>query len=101
MSHLSFSELLKHHVPLSAAEAVQLTLAVAHLLDERRSDDPAVQVPGDDFIILGNTGHVTFTTVDRSTDPDESFALAALTRRLLQLDDSATTDRRGRVPVGC
>jgi hypothetical protein len=100
MPHLSFSELVKHHVPLSAAEAVQLTLAVAHLLDARRIKDPALQVPGDDFILLGNTGQVTFTTVDRSTDPDASRALAALTRRLLQLDDSAAGDGRGRVPGG-
>jgi hypothetical protein len=100
MPHLSFSELIKHHVPLSAAEAVELTLAVGRLLDARRTDDPALQVPGDEFILLGNTGHVTFTTVHRSTDPDESSALAALTRRLLQLDDSASTDRRRRIPGG-
>ena len=100
MPHLSFSELIHHRVPLSAAEAVQLTMAVAHLLDARRTGDPALQVPGDEFILLGNTGHVTFTTVDRSTDPDESSALAALARRLLQLDDSSKVDRRGRVPGG-
>jgi hypothetical protein len=100
MPHLSFSELMNHHVPLSAAEAIQLTLAVANLLDARRLEDPSLQVPGDEFILLGNTGQVTFTTVDRSTDQDENPALAALTRRLLQLDDSAPHDRRGRVPGG-
>ena len=100
MPHLSFSELIRDRVPLSAAEAVQLTLAVADLLDARRLEDPSLQVPGDDFILLGNTGQVTFTTVDRSTDPDESPALAALARRLLHLDDSSPTDRRGRVPGG-
>ena len=100
MPHLSFTELIKHHVPLSAAEAVQLTLAVAHLLDSRRTDDTTLQVPGDDLILLGNTGHVAFATVHRSTDRDETPALAALTRRLLQLDDSAPIERRGRVPGG-
>ena len=100
MSHLSFSELIHHHVPLSAGEAVQLTLAVAQVLDARRMEDPALQVPGDEFILLGNTGQVTFSTVDRSTDLEESSALSALTRRLLQLDDSSPVDRRGRVPGG-
>jgi hypothetical protein len=100
MPHLSFSELIKLRVPLTAEEAVALTLAAAYVLDTRRVANTAVQVPGDEFILLGNTGHVTFTSVEVSTDQDESTALAALLRRLLQLDESGANDRRGRVPGG-
>ncbi len=101
MPHLSFSELIKLRVPLTAAEAVALTLAAAYVLDMRRVANSAVQVPGDEFILLGNTGDVTFTSVEVSTDQDESTALAALLRRLLQLDEeSGANDRRGRVPGG-
>ncbi len=98
MPHLSFSELVKHRVPLTATEAVALTLAVAHALDTRRAENASYQVPGDEFILLGNTGHVTFTGVHVSTAADESAALAALLRRLLQLDESDAAGRGARVP---
>jgi hypothetical protein len=98
MPHLSFSELIKHRVPLTAAEAVALTLAVARALDMRRADHASDPVPGDDSILLDNTGQVTLAGVHVSTDADESAALAALLRRLLQLDESDAGERRGRVP---
>jgi hypothetical protein len=98
MRHLSFSELIEHRVPLTAAEAVALTLAVAHALDTRRAEHASHQVPGDESILLGNTGQVTFTGVHVSTPEDESAALASLLRRLLQLDESETAGRGGPVP---
>jgi len=100
MRYLSFAELVRHRVPLTPAEAVELTLAVADLLNARRAENSSFQVPGDEFILLGNTGQVIFTSVDGSTDPDETSALAALLRRLLQLDEPSATDRRRRVPGG-
>ena len=100
MPHLSFSELIKHGVPLTAAEAVALTLAVAQALDTRRAEHASHQLPGDEFILLGNTGHITFAGVHVSTDADESAALAALLRRLLRLDGSDAAERGGRVPGG-
>jgi Tol biopolymer transport system component len=100
MQHVTFAELIKHRVPLAASEAVELTLAVAHLLDNRQAGGAVAHVPDDECILLGNTGQVTFTSVDGSTATDESSALSALVRRLLQLDEPAAGDRRKRVPGG-
>ena len=100
MPYLSFADLIRHRVPLSAPEAVALTLAVARVLDARREPGGALQVPGDDTILLSNTGDVTFGSVGRSTEQEEISGLASLLRRLLQLDVQAGRDRRGRVPGG-
>jgi Tol biopolymer transport system component len=100
MTYLSFAALIAHRVPLTAAEAVTLTLAVACLLDARRTTPREAQLPSDEHLLLSNTGQVTFKTVDGSTHQDETTALAALLRRLLQLDESDGVERRGRVPGG-
>ena len=100
MADLSFADLIESRVPLTAAEAVELTLAVARVLDTRRLTDAVLQVPGDERILLHRAGQVTFTTVSGSTDSDEISALAGLTRRLLQLDDPDAPDKRRLVPGG-
>ena len=98
MPHLSFAELIEQAVPLTTAEAVELTLAVAYVLDAQRVDNPSPRVPGEEAILLGNTGEVTFTTVSASADGDDTAALATLLRQLLQLHEWGALDRRGRVP---
>jgi Tol biopolymer transport system component len=99
MPYLSFADLIRHRVPLSAREAVALTLAVARVLDARRGPGDALRLPGDHEILLNNTGDVTFGGVSPSTEQEEIVALASLLRRLLQLD-MPDRDRRGRVPGG-
>lgn len=100
MPYLSFADLIRHRVPLSAPEAAALTLAVARVLDVRRDGECGLHVPGDDRLLLSNTGDVTFGGVEPSTEQEEIAGLASLLRRLLQLDTPGVRDRRGRVPGG-
>jgi hypothetical protein len=98
MPHLSFADIIRERVPLTPSEAVALTLAVADVLDARRVFADDLPVPPDEGLLLSSTGEISVATVEGLTDEDETTCLAALLRRLLQLDDSATLDRRGRVP---
>jgi hypothetical protein len=100
MAYLTLAELIRHGVPLSPAEAIALTLAVARVLDRRRADGDGVHVPDDERLLLSNAGDVIFGSVEGSTEQEEIFALASLLRRLLQLDARGAHDRRGRVPGG-
>ena len=77
-----------------------MVLAVTRVLDSRRDPGQALHVPDDDQLLLSNTGEVTFGSVRPSTEQEEISGLAALLRRLLQLDSAEVRDRRGRVPGG-
>ncbi len=100
MSRISFADLVATRVPLSCAEAVALTLAAADAVEERGGGPLAA----DDCLVLSSTGHVALENVPNETgpyDPTETTAgLAALTRRLLRLDDPDAGDRRQRAPGG-
>jgi hypothetical protein len=96
MSQLKFSDLIDASVPLSPAEAVALTLAVADAVGV-----DAVKLPPDTALLLSSTGHVSLEGVSVSGEEDTrrmTAQLAALARRLLQLDKRGTVDRRKRVP---
>src|SRR5688572_17886110 len=99
MTQLKFSDLIDTTIPLSAAEAVGLTLAVADALAERSLSD----VPPDTAILLSSTGQVTLESVTKSDDEDIGQTtiaqLSGLMRRLLQLDKVSSLDRRKRVPA--
>ena len=98
MSQLKFSDLIETPVPLSPAEVVALTLAVADVLAERSRSD----LPPDNAILLSSTGQVSIESVSERDDEDTGQStvaqLASLTRRLLQLDKVGSVDRRKRVP---
>jgi Tol biopolymer transport system component len=100
MSRLNFSELIDAPILLSPAEAVALTLAVANAVAEQGF----AALPADEELFLSSTGQVSLGRVNRcdaEDTPERRCAqLAALTRRLLQLDKSGTVDRRRRVPGG-
>jgi hypothetical protein len=89
-AELSFAELIERGVPLSAAEAVALTLAAW---------DSGAALPGDSAILLSSTGQVT-CAADRPPREDDPARVAGLLHRLLRLDEADAGDRRGRVPGG-
>jgi hypothetical protein len=100
MSRISFADLVATRVPLSAAEAVALTLSVADALGE-----PAGRaLPPDHSIVLDSTGQVTLERAAGApgavAGSETTAGLASLTRRLLRLDDPNAGDRRQRVPGG-
>jgi hypothetical protein len=100
MSQLKFADLIDTPVTVSCEEAVALTLAVADALTERK----LAHVPEDAGIILNSTGRVSLESVTGSNEEDTRTGnvlaqLAALTRRLLQLDRADSGDRRKRVPA--
>lgn len=100
MSHLKFSDLIATPVALSHEEAVALTLAAADAIAERR----LANAPNDDDLILSSTGRVSLESVSKSNEGDTHSGsviaqLAALTRRLMQLDNAESGDRRKRVPA--
>jgi hypothetical protein len=101
MSRLNFSELIDAPVLLSPTEAAALTLAVADAVREQAIN----WIPPDEELFLSSTGQVSLGQVIHSEDGDTTVdalctQLAALTRRLLQLDKPGTVDRRRRVPGG-
>jgi hypothetical protein len=100
MSQLKFSDLIETAVTVSPAEAVALTLAVADAIAELGLTD----LPKDDELVLSSTGRVSLESVSKSDETDTPRGsvmaqLAALTRRLLQLDKAESGDRRKRVPA--
>jgi Tol biopolymer transport system component len=99
MSQLKFSDLIETAVTLSDGEAVALTLAVADAVAQRG----LTELPNDNELILSSTGRVSLESVSQSDEGDKARGsaipqLAALTRRLLQLDNAESGDRRKRVP---
>src|SRR5687768_12127934 len=104
MPQISISELIATGVALSASEAVTLALAVADVLGERR----VAMLPPDHQLFLSSTGQVSFESLTVWTDQDDrartsvdiTAQLASLIRRLLQLDEPGSGDRRHRVPGG-
>lgn len=100
MSQLKFSDLIDTAVALSHGEAVALALAVADAIAER----DLANLPNDDQLILSSTGRVSVESVSKSDEGDTPRGsvmaqLADLTRRLMQLDNAASGDRRKRVPA--
>jgi hypothetical protein len=99
MSQLKLSDLIDTPAPLSHGDAVAITLAVADALARRA----LMHVPSDDEILLSSTGRVSLEGVSQSdgedTDRGRTAQLAALTRRLLQLDKRGSIERRKRVPA--
>ncbi len=104
MLRISISDLIATGVPVSPAEGVALTLAVADAL----ADHACNRLPSDENILLSSNGQVSIESVSPSTDVDDSPCnessvtadLAAMLRRILQLDEPASGDRRRRVPGG-
>lgn len=100
MTHLKLSDLIDRPVPLSSEEAVALTLGVATAV----TAGDRTALPPDERILLSSTGQVSLDAVhdvdseDTTTEP-LTAQLAALTRRLLQLDRPGAVDRRRRVPA--
>lgn len=98
MSQLRFSDLIATPVLLSPAEAVALTAAAADAL----AAGGRICLPEDERILLSSTGQVSFECVrdenGEATGGSSTSQLAALTRRLLQLDKARSVDRRRRVP---
>jgi Tol biopolymer transport system component len=104
MLRISISDLIATGVPVSPAEGVALTLAVADAL----ADHALNRLPGDEHILLSSNGQVSLDDVSPSTDVDNTGGnessitadLAAMLRRILQLDEPMSGDRRRRVPGG-
>ena len=92
---ISYSEIVRRHGCVSAAEAVTLALAAAGALDGM--DETAALLPPADQIRLSGTGLVTLHSLEEATaDHDGARRLAALLRALLGMD--GPTARRMRVP---
>jgi Tol biopolymer transport system component len=102
MLRISISDLITPGVPVSPAEGVALTLAVADAL----TDCGVRMMPSDEQILLSSNGHVVIETVSASTDvssigaekPYGAADLASMLHRLLQLEDDPSNERRRRVP---
>jgi hypothetical protein len=86
MPHLTVADLVSRRVPLAASEAAALTLAVARVMDSQRAAGQRVRLPDDEWILLNSRGEVSLVEVHRAQEVDETAALSALLRRLLQLD---------------
>src|SRR4026208_1300267 len=81
MTHLTIADVVLRRVPLTAREAVTLTLAVAREWDRQRAIHGPVSLPGIDLICLHDTGAVSFPVTPGSTGATSS--LASLLSRLL------------------
>ena len=102
MLRISIADLIATGVPVSPAEGVALTLAVADAL----ADSAATRLPSDEHIVLSSNGQVLLEDVSLSTDVEQAGEsgspltadLAAMLRRVLQLEDPPSGDRRRQVP---
>ena len=99
MAHLSFAELLQRQVPLSAGEAVALTLAAAAAADSHGSETQRVAVPDIEQLLLSSTGHVSFGPGPFPPHDDPAAALVFVLTRLLGIDEQRG-DSSGRIPGG-
>lgn len=89
-AQLTFAELIDRGVPLSAAEAATLVLAVSRL-----------PMAAEEEIVLDSSGEVTLCASDpRTFGPPDPRTLAQLLHRLLRLDEPGSGERRGRIPGG-
>jgi hypothetical protein len=100
MGNLTFADLMARRVPLAASEAAALTLAVARLMDVRRTSGQRVRLPDDEWILLSSNGEVSIVEVHGSLEYDETTSLSALLRRLLRLDERLPAGRHAIVPGG-
>ena len=99
MLRITVADLIETGVAISHAEAAALTLAVLDLLTASGGS----RIPPDEQIFLSSTGHLTFGSVTVSSDgveedPNVAAQLSKFLRRLLQLDERTSGDRRRRVP---
>jgi len=85
MTHVTIADVILRSVPLTAREAVTLTLAVAREWDRQRAIHGPVSLPEDNSIQLHKSGDVSFAVAPGSSSA--SNTLGALLGRLLGTDE--------------
>jgi len=86
MNHVTIADVILRRVPLTAREAVTLTLAVAREWDRHRGGHGAVSLPEDDAIQLHEGGDVSFLVTPGSSSATNT--LGSLLGRLLGTDET-------------
>ena len=86
MRHVTIADVILRRVPLTAREAVTLTLAVAREWDRQRAGHDPVSLPEDDGIQLHETGAVSFLVTPGSSSATNTLGL--LLGRLLGTDET-------------
>jgi len=105
MLRITISDLIASGVPVSPAEGVALTLAVADAL----ADCGARWMPADEHVLLSSNGHVVLEDVTPSTGGDIALEerkpygaaeLASMLHRVLQLEEDPADEHRRHVAGG-
>jgi hypothetical protein len=86
MNHVTIADVILRRVPLTAREAVTLTLAVAREWDRHRDGHGPVSLPEDDAIHLHEGGDVSFLVTPGSSSATNT--LGSLLGRLLGTDET-------------